>query len=139
MCRRGPKPAAPIARDSFSAVRRSDDGTRPTLAAQPDIDAAVAGARVPAIARRREESVVTAGRGMRMRAMQIGDAIILAMPVLHASRLIIVEARIVAVSIVRPPFLRRLVLGLFGIPLGLPGIPLGPWVLRLADPRHDRG
>ena len=75
------------------------------LTLQPDIDAAVAGARARAIPRCREESVVTASRGTGMCAMQIGDAIIGTMTVIFATRLIIIKARIVVDSIVRPALL----------------------------------
>jgi hypothetical protein len=50
----------------FSLIRRAGPCGQ-CLIAQPDIDAAVAGARAPAITGRREESVVTARRRMRMR------------------------------------------------------------------------
>ncbi len=78
----------------------------------------------PAITRRREESVVAAGGGMRMRAVQIGDAIIGAMPVIPAWRLIVVQARIVVDSVVLPPLLRGFTLGFSRVLLGLP-VPLG--------------
>jgi hypothetical protein len=66
------------------------------------------------ITRRREEPIVTAGRSMRMGAMQIGDAIVAAMPdipaatlVRAARRLIVIKSRIVVLPIVRPSLLGR--------------------------------
>lgn len=55
------------------------------LPVQPYIDAAVAGAGAAPIAGRREETVVATGRGVRVRAMQIGGLIDGAMAVVRAS------------------------------------------------------
>jgi hypothetical protein len=105
------------------------------LTAQPDVDAGVSSARAAAITRRREESIVTASCGMRVRAMQICDASIAAIPV-RPPRLIVVQARIVIDSIVRPPFLRGFALGLC-ILRSLPATPLGARILCLAKEGPD--
>jgi hypothetical protein len=74
-----------------------------------------------------------------MGTMQTGGTVIGAMPAILAWRLVIVEVRIVVDSVVGTPFCRRFRMDLRRLIVGLSGIPVGLRILRPAFEGTDSG